>query len=70
MSTHPFILHCEKWTDSAVLGAVKENSRRSLVGRCRFDNAEEAGMKYLGRDDVAAKYIPCVHADQQRRRNR
>jgi len=34
------------------------------------DNAEETGIKYLGRDDFAAKYILKVHADQQRRRNK
>lgn len=31
-------------------------------------NVQETGVKYLGRDDFAAKYILKVFADQQRRR--
>lgn len=43
-----------------------DQKERIVTAIC--DRAVETGMKYLGRDDFAARYILKVYADQQRSR--
>lgn len=46
------------------------DDNKALIVKEIWDNAVEMGMKYLSRDDFAAKFILKVFADQQKRQHK